>query len=492
MDSAATNQFLRIALQHHQAGRLSQAEQIYRQILARQPAHADALHFLGVINAQKGRHGDAVDLIGRAIAFKPRDADALYNLGKALRAVGRLEESIAAYRRAIVLDPGSSEIRNNLGVALQANGQLDEAVDVFRQATELPASTAEAHNNLGSLTPPESLMRPSPLTVKPLLYDPATPRHIRILPWRYSRGGISYQLGMNTSGGWKCAKLTPDRRAFVQPEWDGRPLEGATILLRAEQGFGDAIQFIRYMPLVARRGGNIVVECQKELQRLVQSAAADSKVLARGEPLPPFDLHCSLMGLPRLFGTTIETIPRRVPYLTADLEKTAQWRERLASASDSLKVGLAWAGSKTNTKDRERSIPLSALAPLAGFANVRFHSLQKGKHASLLSDAPAGLEITDWTEELKDFADTAALMCNLDLIISVDTAVAHLAGALGKTTWVLLSSAPHWCWLVDREDSPWYPTARLFRQTKKDDWQSVVERVADALTQLVEDHIRRK
>jgi len=476
---------LQAALQHHQAGRLAQAEQIYRQVLAKDPKNADALHFLGVIAAQGGRHDVAVDLIGRAAGLKPLDPDVFYNLGKALRAVGRLEESIAAYRRAVVLDPGSSEVRNNLGIALEADGQLDEAVNVFRQAAALQPSTPEAHNNLGS-----ALRAAGKL-------DDAISAYRRAIAMRagYADAHTNLALALLARGDflagwakyewrWQCRESAASRREFAQPLWDGRPLAGATLLLWAEQGFGDAVQFIRYLPLVAQRGGRIIIECREELRRLLQSTDGGCTVVTAGRPLPAFDLHCPLMSLPRIFGTRLETIPRQVPYLHADVAMATRWRERLAIDAGPLEVGLAWAGSKTNTKDRDRSMALSALAPLARVPNVRFHSLQKTEDASLLANAPAGLKLTDWTQELKDFADTAALISNLDLVISVDTAVAHLAGAMGKMTWVLLSSAPHWCWLVDREDSPWYPTARLFRQAGRGDWQSVVERVASALALL--------
>ena len=376
--AAPIDQAFQIAVRHHQAGRLSQAQLLYRDILSKQPDHADALHFLGVIAAQAGQHETAVNLIGRAIGLKPDDPDALYNLGKALTAAGNLDDAIAAYRRAIVLDPGSSEIHNNLGVALQAHGRLDEAVEAFRRAAGLRSSTPEAYNNLGSALGAAGKL------------DDAIKAYRRAIALRpgYAEAHTNLALALLAQGEfesgwdeyewrWKCGHLTPDRRAFAQPLWDGGPLAGATILLRAEQGLGDTIQFIRYLPLVAQRGGKIVVECQKELRRLIQIQRSDATVVVRGDPLPAFDLHCPFMSLPRVLRTTLATIPGRAPYLHADVEMTARWEERLANESNSLKVGLAWAGSKANTRDRDRSIALSSLAPFARLRGIRFYSLRK-------------------------------------------------------------------------------------------------------------------
>jgi hypothetical protein len=262
-------------------------------------------------------------------------------------------------------------------------------------------------------------------------------------------------------------------------------LEGRTILLHAEQGFGDVIQFIRYLPLVEQRGGRIIVECQAELQRLFQTTAERCQIVIRGQPLPAFDLHCPLLSLPRAFGTALANIPGTEPYLQADAEQVGRWQRRLGEFDSMVKVGLAWAGSPTHKKDRNRSMKLARLAPLGQAPGVRFFSLQKGATAAQAKTPPPGMDLVDWTEELKDFADTAALIANLDLVIAVDTAVVHLAGAMGKPVWTLLPFVPDWRWLLEREDSPWYPTMRLFRQNSWGDWDSVITRVADALSQWV-------
>jgi hypothetical protein len=271
------------------------------------------------------------------------------------------------------------------------------------------------------------------------------------------------------------------RRKFRQPQWDGGDLAGRTIHLHAEQGFGDTIQFIRYVVPVAQRGGRIVVECQPELKRLVQMMPSVSHVVTTGEPLVDFDVHCPLLSLPLAFGTTLESIPSQVPYLQAGAEDVSKWSRRMAGGASPLKVGLAWSGNKLNRNNHNRSLALGALAALAAVQETTFYSLQKGEAAHEARNPPAGLDLVDWTDDLHDFADTAGLIANLDLVISVDTAIVHLAGAMGKPVWVLLPFAPDCRWLLEREDSPWYPTMRLFRQTSPGDWASVARRVTEAL-----------
>jgi len=280
---------------------------------------------------------------------------------------------------------------------------------------------------------------------------------------------------------WKCRDYPSPQRNFAQPLWDGSALERRTLLLHTEQGLGDAIQFIRYLPLVAQRGGKIIIECQAELRRLFQTMLEKCPIVVRGDPLPAFDLHCPLLSLPLIFGTTLENIPQTVPYLHADAQDVKKWRERLDEHSPHLKMGLVWAGSPTNKNDRSRSIKLQSLAPLGQVPGVRLLSLQKGAAAAEAKTPPMGMELVDYTQELTDFADTAALIANLDLLISVDTAVVHLAGAMGKLVWTLLPFSPDWRWLLERENSPWYPTMRLFRQQVIGDWDNVITRVASAL-----------
>lgn len=421
----------------------------FRKAVALTPDVAEAHNNLGVALRKKGQLDEAIACFRRAISLNRNSPELYNNLGTAMQDAGRLDEAIASFRHAMTLNPGIAEIHNNLGIALAGQGDLDEAIARHRQAIALKPGLAKAHYNLGI-----ALLTRGELQQGWEEYE-----------WR-----------------WKCDGVPMLPRIFSKPLWDGRPLEGRTIALHAEQGFGDAIKFIRYAPLVAERGGKIVIVCFAELERLFRGLPGGWPVAAPGRPLPSFDLHGPLLSLPRIFAATLSNIPSAVPYLQVDAEQRIVWQHRLSVLSPALNVGLAWAGRPTQRNDRNRSMKLTTLAPLARVPGVRFFSLQKGQAAAETKSPPPDMEIVDWTEELKDFADTAALIANLDLVISVDTAVAHLAGAIGRPTWTLLSHVAGWHWLLDREDSPWYPTMRLFRQPSPGDWDKVAVRVADALT----------
>jgi hypothetical protein len=261
---------------------------------------------------------------------------------------------------------------------------------------------------------------------------------------------------------------------FTVPRWEGADISGKRILLYTEQGFGDAIQFVRYVPMVQERGARVFVRCQAELKRLFETIAGADAVFAMESALPEFDFHCALMSLPSVFQTELAGVPAKVPYLATDPKSSARWRERLA-ADSRKKVGIAWAGRPTHPKDRDRTIALEKLAPILATPDIQFLSLQKSAQVA------SAQGLLDWTAEFTDFAETAALIENLDLVITVDTAVAHLAGALGKPVWVLLPWISDWRWMRDRDDSPWYPTMRLFRQPSTGDWASVIDRVAAEL-----------
>jgi tetratricopeptide (TPR) repeat protein len=505
----------------HQVGRNDAAESLIRQAIASNPNLPDAFSNLGTVLKELGRLDEAIATYGQAIALKPNYAEAHYNLSNALRENGRLDEAIAAcrqaislnpkypdavvnlgnllktkgqlheaiatFRQAIALQPADIKAYSNLGNALCDKGQLDEAIAVHRQAIALKPDYPEAHYNLGT-----ALNEKGELDQAVATYSQAIALKPDYPGAHYNRAHALLKLGDLAAGfaeyewRWKCADFAGARRHFTQPQWDGGPLEGRTILLHAEQGFGDAIQFIRYLPLVARCGGKIIIECHPELQRLLQTAAADSPVVATGHTLPAFDLHCPFLSLPRLFGTNLTNIPKDVPYLHANAADVEVWRKRLADQSASLKVGLAWAGRPTHQNDRNRSLKLGTFAPLAQLAGVRFVSLQKGEAAAEAKSPPEGMELLDAGPELKDFADTAALVAALDLVIAVDTSVVHLAGALGKPVWVLLPFAPDWRWLLNRDDSPWYPTMRLIRQQRRMEWEPVVASIREELNALAE------
>ncbi len=282
---------------------------------------------------------------------------------------------------------------------------------------------------------------------------------------------------------WSTPHFLRDRRKLTQPLWRGEPLEGSRILLHAEQGLGDTLQFVRYVPLVAARGGNVVLEVQTRLHRLLAQTPGAGEVIHRGDALPEFDWQCPLLSLPWAFATALNSIPAKIPYVHPDPAQVAAWGQRLAG--DSLRIGLVWGGSPTFPHERWRSIPLAHLAPLTKLGGTTFYSLQMGPQTSQVKQLGSRVRIIDLQDEQEDFADTAAIIANLDLVISIDTSVAHLAGAMGKPVWVLLHKSPDWRWLLEREDSPWYPTARLFRQSTLGNWQDVVARVEQNLRELV-------
>jgi Tfp pilus assembly protein PilF len=478
------DQALKLAVAHHQAGRLGEAEALYRRVLRALPTQADALHLLGVVAHQRGQHEEALDLISRAIAVNATKAEFHINHGSALQALGRSDDAIASFRTAISLKPQHAEAHYNLGVALQAQDQLDQALAAYARAIAQRPAHAEAHSSSGLIHHAHGR------------YDEAIACWERALAFkpdhaaaRLSRAATQLLLGRFAEGWdgleWRFAAAgAGDPRArFAAPLWDGAPLDGKPILLYAEHGLGDTLQFIRYAPLVAARGGSVTVEVQKELQRLVRGLPGVTQLAAQGDALPPFAVQLPLMSLPRVFRTDLATIPGGIPYIHADPNLAAQWAERLGPRRG-LRVGLSWAGSPSHRNDRNRSLPLSALAPLAAMPNVVFYALQKGPEAAQASAWPRAAPPVDLGPQIDDFADTAAIVANLDLVIAVDTSIVHLCGAMNRPAWCLLPFAPDWRWLLEREDSPWYPSLRLFRQHRRGDWADVVARVGAALTAL--------
>ena len=474
---------LGIALE--EMGQIDQAIAAYRQAIAVRPNFADAHSHLGKALKDKGQFDEALVACRRAIALDSNLPDAHNNLGVVLHGKGQLDDAIAEYRQAIALSPRHAEAHGNLGVALKDQGQLDEAIAASRQAIALNANLPELHNNFGVALYDRGQFDEAVAAYRQAigLRPNYAVAHFNLAFPLLARG--DFQRGWQEyEWRWKCQDFPSPQRNFAQPPWDGCPLQRRTLLLYTEQGFGDAIQFVRYLPLVEERGGKVVVECQPELQRLFQAGPGNCQIVARGQPLPAFDFHCPLLSLPRVFGASLANIPNQAPYLHADAQDVRRWRDRLADHPRLVKVGLVWAGSLTHKNDRNRSMKLARLTPLGQAAGVLFFSLQKGAAAAEAKALPPSMELVDLTQELKDFADTAALIANLDLVISVDTAIAHLAGAMGKPVWTLLPFVPDWRWLLEREDSAWYPTMRLFRQPSRGDWDSVIANVAHALPSL--------
>lgn len=604
------------AVQRHRAADLAAAEHAYLEILRHDPAHADALHLLGVAQHQSGRHDaamqsirraiataddrpdfygnlaaaalaaghvdDAIDALRRLVEFRPQDAVARFRLGNALKSVRRFDEALALYRESIALSPELAEARfnyantlrdlgqfdaaeveyrraveseprfvsawNNLGTLLQQREQYEEARVCFETATCVQPDSADGWNNLGNvlraqgndagaaaafrrcllvdprhyaalcnlsraeqdagcLSAAESSLRQA-VTVRPddsrawnslgrVLMDDLRPHEaidcfnkaLAIRPGdvdpRCNRALAHLLLG-DGERGWKEYEARWDRPdhqrpSFRQPLWDGTPLAGRTILLDWEQGLGDTLQFVRFASLLQAQSGQVIVRCQQPLARLLRHAVGIDRVVADGDPLPPFDVHAPLLSLPWLMKLNLHALPDCVPYISADAELTASWSARLAEA-DGLRIGVAWRGNAAYARDRFRSIPLAEFAPLAAVPGVRLIGLQKGELTDEEQTTIRRLSLIDLRDELDEqhgpFLDTAAVMRNLHLVITADTAIAHLAGALGVPACVALCRLPEWRWMLERDDSPWYPTMRLYRQSTLGEWADVFARIA--------------
>lgn len=504
-----------VAVQHHRAGRLDEAEKLYRKVLVAYPSHPDALQLLGVCFGMKGDAQKAVDLIARALVIRPDAPEILANYGQFLRALGRVPESVTAFARALDLNGNDPGIHNGYGVSLAELNDHEGAIREFRRAIQLNANLADAHNNLaaalnaaGRLDEAMTEIRIA-MSMNPRLpgihsnmgnilvamgkYDEAIATISEALklhpndPKLHANLALPYLVTGDFVHGWReyewRVRVTEivGRRQFSKPRWDGAKLDGKKILIHTEQGFGDAIQFARFLPRVAELAGSVILELSPKLTRLFTGFPGVAQIVERNTPLPEYDLHCPLMSLAGIFAVTEKTIPRDVPYLRADPETAAKWKTRFGSDDGRLRVGLAWAGLPDHRNDRNRSMKLEILGPLASANDAAFYSLQLGPLAAQAANPPPSMQITDWTADLTDFAETAGLMDNLDLIVTVDTAVAHLAGAMGKRVYVLIPKVPDWRWMLERTDSPWYPTMRLFRQTVAGNWTDAVQQAAAAL-----------
>jgi tetratricopeptide (TPR) repeat protein len=428
-------------------GRAQDALGTFDQALALMPRHPQARLDRGLALAALGRHQGAAAEFEAALALSPRNPAAHYNHGISLFSLGRYADAVAAYDRALSIAPDHVKAWNNCGLALQALNRHAEALASYARALELQKDYADAHFNqaLALLTIGEFR------------------RGFEKYEWRWRRGGM------------------PPGRAYGRPLWLGEyPLERRTILLHAEQGLGDTIQFARYVPMLARAGAKVLIEVQPQLKALLGQLDGTAAVTARGERLPAFDVHCPLGSLPLALKTEPATIPSAHCYIGADAAHMAKWRPRL-DAVGRPRVALAWSGNPQHMNDRNRSIPLSLFAPLWSTGAVHFVCVQRELRegdAELLAREP---RVTQLGTELDDFADTAAVLALVDLVITVDTSVAHLAGAMGRPVYILLPFSPDWRWTLAGESSRWYPTARLFRQPSLGDWDSVIERLRGEL-----------
>jgi tetratricopeptide (TPR) repeat protein len=506
---------LRRARAAHEAGDAAKADRLYAAVLDEEPQNFDALHGRGRLHCDCGRYDSALALIQAALRLDPAHPEAFSSLGLVFYYLRRLDHALKSFEAGLRIAPADAELLNQRGVALLELGRTGEALASFERALEADPALLDALGNYGNallklnrptdaiavydralavvphnaglLTnraialrkldrPQEALMSVSrALAAKP---DFAQARFVdslvRLTLGDFRAGWRAYESR------WQGRNLSSQRRNFAAPLWLGEgALEGKTILLHAEQGFGDTMQFARYAPLVAARGARVVLEVQRELVRLLSGMPGVDAVIGRGEALPSFDVHCPLLSLPLAFRTELETIPAPVPYLGA---ADADIRARGALLPQGRpRIGVVWSGDPAHDNDANRSMRLTTLMPLLAKSDVDFVSLQhkmRDEDKAVLKDCP---NLFCFNESFRDFADTAAVIAGLDAVISIDSAVAHLTGALGKPLLLMLALGADFRWLRERADSPWYPSARLFRQQRFGDWSDVIECAAQDL-----------
>ncbi|MBF0124017.1 MAG: tetratricopeptide repeat protein [Magnetococcales bacterium] len=472
-----------LATIHHGMNRLDDAKACYEKTLEHKPSHVGAYNNLGVIFGGRSNWTEAAECYRRALQYEPESAELHNNLGVSLADLSQNEESMACYQRALELKPDYAEAFNNMGNLLKGQNKLAESVIAYQRSIEMKPSYHEAYNNLGTAYAEMGQLRDAIACYRQSLEIKSD--------YIEARNNLANNLLMlgEFEPGWheyQWRRLLPNFRGmlhdlFPKPTWDGTPLNGRRILLIAEQGFGDAIHFVRYAPLVAARGGQVVLACQPALQSLLANVAGVAEVVNQRGPWPGFHEYAPLLCLPRIFHhNTVETLLNNVPYIPVDPALLASWRDRMPDAQGRLRVGLVWSGSPTHGRDKLRSIPLQRFQPLFEIPGIEFYSLQMGVAAQAIQQLPAGT-IHDLSPGITTFADSAAILSQLDLLISIDSSPVHLSGALGIPTWTLITFTPDWRWLLQREDTPWYPSMRLFRQSQPAVWDDVLERVTREL-----------
>jgi tetratricopeptide (TPR) repeat protein len=470
-------------------GKIDEAAGWMQKAVAFDPESADSHLNLAVVLQAQERHDDAIDSYQRALALQPGDFDCHIGLGSCHLRKGDAAAAEMYFRRAMAEDSGRMVAWQDLGAALGRQGRHGESLQAFAHAHSLERKDGENTDSFVSLA--VAFAEAGKIQEALALYESSLPRRPNVGGY-YAYSHLLLATGQLRFGWWyhesrwlndPQVSLRPD---FRRPVWAGQQLRGKTILLHVEQGFGDIIQFIRYAPQIKALGATVLLRVSRPMQKLAQRFAGVDRIVNRDESPPEFDFYIHVLSLPRVFGTDLSSIPAEIPYLHADPVRSERWSQRLAAAGG-VTIGLAWAGNTAHPNDRYRSLSLPALARLGEVAGVRWVSLQKGEAAREAEAAPTGLELVNLGPELEDFCDTAAVISQLDLVICVDTAVAHLAGALGKPVWVLLPRPADWRWLEGREDSPWYPTMRLFRQSRRGEWGEVIERVKVALQERLRD-----
>ncbi|MCW8914808.1 MAG: tetratricopeptide repeat protein [Magnetovibrio sp.] len=462
--------------------RFEEAIEIFDNVIESDPSNIEVRNNKALALKDSGQMEDAEACLKSALTVDSNAEQTWTNLGLVLRLQGKIEEAFAAYDKALEVNPTSLKILNNLAVLHRWEGNLNEAEAICRGVLSVHPEVVEVLNNLGDILQAQGRIDDARGCFEEVLrIEPNHPEGhhnlavIMLLCGDFKNGWHHYEWR------WLAKEFPSERRNFPQPLWTGGELDGQTVLLYVEQGLGDALQFVRYAPMVQKRGGKVIVECPRSLQRLFETVDGIDQVISRGDSLPHFDVQCPFLSLPGIFSPGEKTIPKTIPYLHVTDPNRGIWAVRLQQ-DDEIKVGLVWAGSPHHTNDRERSIPLTMYAPLFKVQGCSFYNLQIGESAGQLAGVSG--PIIDLTNEIDDYADTAALVDQLDVVITVDTSVAHVAGALGKDVWVLLPFAPDWRWQLERKDSPWYPTMKLYRQPQRRDWDSVIQTLVDDLEGL--------
>lgn len=465
------------------AGRLEEAATTFRHALAANPSSPETHYNLANTLRELNRPIEAEAAYREAIRLRPNYVRAMINLGNVLRDNDQLAEAVEVLRRAVAFDPSYANAHLNLGTVLRDTGSYEEALEHLRKAVTLDPASAEAHNNLGTV-----LQALTDFGAAEEYYETAVRLNPELPDAHFSRATSRLRAG-DLAGGfaefewrWKCKSFST--RRFAEPRWDGGPLAGKTILLHAEQGLGDTLHFVRYAAQIKHRGATVAAEVQPQLLPILAGVAGVDRFVPAGSPPGPFDVHCPLMSLPGVLGLSMEQLWTG-SYLSADPGRVATWRERL-DGHPGFRVGICWQGNRKHLFDAQRSFALSQLQPLAEVGDIQLISLQQGPDAEQIATSP--FEVVDLGNALDAdgaFLDTAAVIKSLDLVITADTALAHLAGGLGAPVWLALSAHGDWRWFEDRDTSPWYPTVRLFRQPHLGEWNHVFESMARALRRMV-------
>ncbi len=435
--------------------------------------------YLGDTYKKQGMLDQAIEYFEKSLMLNPRSPHTLHNLGNALREKGDFDRAVRSYEAALAIDDNYVPAFNGIGITFLETAEFEKAIAWFKKLTDMFPTWAEGYNNLGVAYRETGRFEDAKASFKDAIrLDPASEiarqnlSALYLLLGDFRRGWQEYR--------WFWSLKGPYHR-FERPLWEGEDIAGKTLFLHAGSGFGDALQFIRYAPFIAARGTKVIIGCRREIASLLRGADGVSRVVTEGESLPPFDVQSSLFRLPIIFDASRDNIPANVPYLSLSPDIVAQWKAAMPAASGKMRIGLVWRGGHHFGMYRQRALPPYLLDEWSDVPNAEFYSLQMRDARAKGEDMPLTLQLIDPTPGIRDFLDTAAIIENLDLVISVDTAVAHLAGALGKPVWTLLPFVPDWRWLLEREDSPWYPTMRLFRQASRGDWSTVIANVHNDL-----------